>query len=156
MLIWPSTTIAVALLLAPASRALDCSLQPGADWSPEPTAVTALSCVGASGFFVPSPLYRELRDPTTSPQYRLLEAELKLSEQVVAEHRSLAAILDEQSARLRADAEMYRRRYLEALDRETEAKNKLIEASIPSWYDSKALWLTIGIAAALAIVSVAK
>lgn len=153
-MIWQSWTIVVALL-GPVEQ-LDCSLQVGADWSPSSDAVSAVVCRSQTGFFVPSKLYRELRDPTLSPEYRLLDAELRISNRIVDELKSLDGIRTTQVADLRTDAEMYRRRYLEGLDREAELHRRAVEASTRSWYESPILWMGIGIAATVTVVVLAK
>lgn len=157
MPIWLSTTtVAALLLLDPGSRALECALQPNAEWSASPEAVSAIVCQGVPGFFVPSPLYRLIRDPTKSTEYRLLDQELQISQSIITESKALDQIRERQLTETRADAEMYRRRYLETLDKFDDASARLVELSVPKWHQSRALWLSVGVALTLTAVAIAE
>lgn len=154
MLTWLATIIVAGQLLGPAES--DCRLQPGAFFDADIESVAAISCNRRPGFFVPSAVYRDIRDPTKSSAYRLLEQELEISKRIEAELRQLDQFNEARLARATDDADRYRRMWMEADQRAADANQRAVEAAQRSWIEEPVLWLLIGIGAAVAAMAAAQ
>lgn len=136
--------LALAIAAAPQPD-LACSLQPGGEWATGPREVSAVSCEGRAGFFVPSLEYRAILDPRESEPYRLLEEELRLSKLESAELRSAISMGELSSARWK---ELYAIERIARVESQEEARNLRASWSPGTWV---AVGAGVGLVAAAAI-----
>jgi hypothetical protein len=125
----------VALALAPVPRpdSLECSLQTGAAWNEGSSEVSAVVCNGKAGFFVPSSLYRTLRDPTKARAYQLLERELELADKEIGSLRRANESLDFALKAVRRSSDRFERSWREAEEDARQARQDAREATHDSW-----------------------
>lgn len=89
------SSLALAILVTQAQpEPVACHLQTGGEWGPGERDVSAVSCRGRDGFFVPSLEYRSIIDVEKSEPYRLLEEELRVVDAQLAELRLAASAGD--------------------------------------------------------------
>lgn len=153
MLIWRALTalaVASALPWASSAQPLKCALQRDAVWNDGPEAVSAIICNGVPGFFVPSPLYRRLRRPSESPEYKLLDRELQLSTKETEAVREGLARAESALKRWKDIADADHTRWLDAEGRYQKQLVQTAQAGQRAWHEARSLWIAVGVLLTLA------